>query len=475
MDITERRKAEETGLITEEKFRTLTEMNSAATFVYRDGGLVYANSAAAAITGYSMDELMAVDPWQILHADFREDVRKIIERALAEPTPSPVGRDTIQIVTKSGAIRWAAASAALVQWEGGAAALATLFDITELKQVEEALRGSEARYRTLYDDNPSMYFTVSAGGTVLSVNQFGAEQLGYAPEELVGKPVLAVFYEEDRHEVTEQLDACVMNPGEMRHWEFRKVRKDGEVIWVKEAARATLGTAGETIVLIVCEDITERRRTEEALRESEERYRALYQDNPSMYFTVSADGKVLSVNAFGGQQLGYSPDELVGRSVLDVFYKADRQEVAEQLAACVQSPGEMRHWEFRKVRKDGEVIWVKEAARATLGAAGETIVLIVCEDITERKRMEEELAQAREELERKVELQVKSEAAYGLTFRELTVLHLVATGSPDKDIAVALGISPLTVGKHVGNILTKMGAASRSEASARAVREYLLQ
>jgi len=300
MDITERRKAEETGLITKEKFRTLTEMNSAATFVYRDGGLVYANSAAAAITGYSMDELMAVDPWQILHADFREDVRKIIERALAEPTPSPVGRDTIQIVTKSGAIRWAAASAALVQWEGGAAALATLFDITELKQVEEALRGSEARYRTLYDDNPSMYFTVSAGGTVLSVNQFGAEQLGYAPEELVGKPVLAVFYEEDRQEVTEQLDACVMNPGEMRHWEFRKVRKDGEVIWVKEAARATLGTAGETIVLIVCEDITERRRTEEALRESEERYRALYQDNPSMYFTVSADGKVLSVNAFGG-------------------------------------------------------------------------------------------------------------------------------------------------------------------------------
>lgn len=348
MDVTERRKAEEALLITEEKFRTLTEMNTAATFVYRDGALVYANSAAAAITGYSIDELTAVDPWQILHADFREDVRKISESALTEPTPSLVGRDTIQIVMKSGAVRWAAASAALVQWEGGTAALATLFDITELKQAEEALRGSEVRYRTLYDDNPSMYFTVSAGGTVLSVNQFGAEQLGYAPEELVEKPVLAVFYEEDKQGVT------------------------------------------------------------------------------------------------------------------------------EQLAACVQSPGEMRHWEFRKVRKDGEVIWVKEAARATLGAAGETIVLIVCEDITERKRMEGELAKAREELELKVELQLKSEAAYGLTFRELTVLHLVAAGSSDKDIAVTLGISPHTVGKHVGNILTKMGAPSRSEASARAVRESLL-
>jgi len=475
MDVTERRQAEDALLVTEEKFRTLTEMNSAATFVYRDGRLVYANSAAAAITGYSMEELMAVDPWQILHADFREDVRKTLESALDGSMPSLEGRDTIKIVTKSGAVRWAAASAALVQWEGGAAALATLFDITELKQAEEALRDSEVRYRTLYDDNPSMYFTVSADGRVLSVNEFGAEQLGYSPDELVGRSVLEVFYEEDKQDVTEQLAACVERPGEVRHWEFRKVRKDGEVIWVEEAARATLGTAGEPIVLIVCEDITERRRTEEALRESEERYRALYQDNPSMYFTVSADGKVLSVNAFGGQQLGYSPDELVGRSVLEVFHEEDKQDVTEQLAACVQSPGEMRHWEFRKVRKDGEVIWVKEAARATLGAAGETIVLIVCEDITARKRVEDDLARAREELERKVELQVKSEAAYGLTFRELTVLHLVATGSSDKEMAETLGISRLTVSKHVANVLTKMGAATRSEASARAVRESLLE
>jgi len=132
------------------------------------------------------------------------------------------------------------------------------------------------------------------------------------------------------------------------------------------------------------------------------------------------------------------------------------------------------NWEFRKVRTNGEVICVKEAASATVDTNGETIVLIVCEDITERRRMEEELQKAREELEGQVEQQMQRGRAYGLTFRELTVLHLVAVGNSDREVAERLGISPLTVSKHVANILSKMGASSRSEAAARAVRESVL-
>jgi PAS domain S-box-containing protein len=346
-NISERKQSETALRVSEEKFRTLTQMNAAATFVYKKGRLLYANAAAAAMTGYSVAELLAMDPWQLVHPEFHDFLQNAWERSLA--TDSPPRHLELKIVTKEGQVRWMDYSAHLVQWEGHTAALGTSFDVTERKQVEEALRDSEERYRTLYQDNPSMYFTVNGAGTILSVNQFGAEQLGYAADELVGKPVLDVFYEEDRAEVAEQLALCIANLGERAHWEFRKVRKDGEVIYVKEQARATLDTNGETMVLLVCEDVTERR------------------------------------------------------------------------------------------------------------------------------QMEQELEKAREELERKVERQLESKAAYGLTFRELTVLHLVATGSSDKDIAVKLGISPLTVSKHVANILTKMGAASRSEASARAVRQSLLE
>ncbi|MFP5212044.1 MAG: sensor histidine kinase [Acidobacteriota bacterium] len=140
-------------------------------------------------------------------------------------------------------------------------------DITERKLAEKALRKSEERYRRLYEDNPTMYFTIDMDGTVLSVNSFGAEQLGYTPEELVGKPVLAVFHPDDRDAVREQVGRCMENPMHVANWEFRKVRKDGSIIWVREAARAVWRNDGtETVILVVCEDITAQKAMEEKLR-----------------------------------------------------------------------------------------------------------------------------------------------------------------------------------------------------------------
>jgi DNA-binding NarL/FixJ family response regulator len=90
-------------------------------------------------------------------------------------------------------------------------------------------------------------------------------------------------------------------------------------------------------------------------------------------------------------------------------------------------------------------------------------------------RAEEALQKARDELEGKVEHQLLRRNPYGLTFREFTVLHLVAAGESDKQIGITLGISHLTAQKHLSNILGKMNVASRTEASVRAVREGLLE
>jgi len=138
----------------------------------------------------------------------------------------------------------------------------------------------------------------------------------------------------------------------------------------------------------------ERERAEEALRQSEDRYRLLYEDNPSMYFTVDAEGSVRSVNKFGAKQLGYTVDELVGQSVLKAIHEDDKQAVLEQLRACFQNLAQPVQWEFRKVRKDGSILWVREVARAVHDADGHPVGLIVCEDITERRHLEEQLRQA---------------------------------------------------------------------------------
>ena len=94
---------------------------------------------------------------------------------------------------------------------------------------QEALQESEDRYRILYEDNPSMYFTVAQDGKILSVNQFGAKQLGYSVKELIGQPVIGVFLEDDKPLVQEHFNVCLQNPMKLFNWELRKQKKDGSV------------------------------------------------------------------------------------------------------------------------------------------------------------------------------------------------------------------------------------------------------
>ncbi len=131
-------------------------------------------------------------------------------------------------------------------------------------------------------------------------------------------------------------------------------------------------------------------------------FRAFYESNPCMCFAVDSGNIVLSANALGAHNLGYRVDELVGRSVLDVFHDEDRPMVRQQLAVCVAHPGKCASWELRKVKKDGGGIWVRETARAVQGANGELVVIIVCEDISARKLADQQLCALNEELERRV-------------------------------------------------------------------------
>lgn len=114
-----------------------------------------------------------------------------------------------------------------------------------------------------------MYFMIDAAGTILSVNPYGAEQLGYTVSELTGSSVLNIFHEADREAVQRNAVMCIEQLGRTMSWELRKIRKDGSMLWVRETARAVL-MRNQPVVLIVCEDVTERKRASEALREAQQ-------------------------------------------------------------------------------------------------------------------------------------------------------------------------------------------------------------
>jgi len=126
----------------------------------------------------------------------------------------------------------------------------------EQKHTETALRQSHRRYRALYDDTPAMFLTVDATGTILSVNRFGAAQLRYEVEELVGRPAAHLYPDGGWEQVQGHLQTCLDNPGSIQRWELPKRRRDGTNLWVRETARPAEDN-GNTTLLIVSEDITD--------------------------------------------------------------------------------------------------------------------------------------------------------------------------------------------------------------------------
>jgi PAS domain S-box-containing protein len=137
------------------------------------------------------------------------------------------------------------------------------------QNLREDLALSRERYRALYDYAPSMFFTIAEDRRVVSLNRFAMEHLGYSEEEVLNADVLSVFVPEDREAIKKQLENAFARPGQVFRWEARKRCKDGKVISVRESARAgrTLGDRLEAFV--VCDDVTDQKRTEQAMLQTQ--------------------------------------------------------------------------------------------------------------------------------------------------------------------------------------------------------------
>jgi PAS domain S-box-containing protein len=265
-------------------------------------------------------------------------------------------------------------------------------------EAEFHFNSNEELYRILYEDSPSMYFTLDRHGTVLSVNHFGAEQLGYAVEELVGRSVLAVFHEEDHAAVQNQLALLLEQPGQARHWQLRKVRKDGIVIWVEEDARAVLRNDSTMMVLVVCTDISELKRAEEELRDSRQHYKLLVDHATDIIYRIDTMGCFTFVNPTATRLTGYAEPELLGRHFTE-FIRPDYRVKAmrfywRQLVRKIRTT----YFEFPALAKDGREIWFGQNVQLMQEEGRITGLFSVTRDITERKRAEQALAASEKRL-----------------------------------------------------------------------------
>jgi PAS domain S-box-containing protein len=308
---------------------------------------------------------------------------------------------------------------------------------------------------------------VDKDNRVSLVNDAMCEFLGRSREEILGTPILDYLHAEDALSTIRAIRKMVLSKGLVtgivsRHvtpMGTRVIEWNGYPIFDEDGRYAGVHGAGR--------DISEHWRAQEALRESEQRFRTL-SEATFEGVALHKKGRILVANQTLAEMFGCQLSEVVGMRPVDFVAPGSRDLVLYATRSGYEEP-----FELIGLRKDRSTFPI-EARGKTTRYQGRTVGVATIRDLSKRKRAEEALQKARDELEGRVERRMRQVNGYGLTFRELAVLHLVVAGESDKEIAAVLGISTLTASKHLANILRKMGAASRTEAGVRALREGLL-
>lgn len=340
----------------------------------------------------------------------------------------------------------------------------------EVRPQRKQRRGNGDLLATVVQASNDAITVQDFSGRILAWNRGAERMYGYSEAEALEMNISAIYPEHNGH--TDRAMARKLEQGEsVGSFETLRRTKDGRTLDVWLTATVLRDDQGNPSAFSTTErDITERKRVERALRESEERFRVSLINSPVMVFSQD---KELRYTWLYHPRPPFDDTDVLGKTDADLLPLAEAERLRTIKLRVLQTGVGVR--EDIEVTGAGETHYfdltvepLRDATGAVVGVTGASL------DTTEHHRTEQKLQKAREELESRVERRMAGGSGYSLTFRELTVLHLVADGMADKEIAAQLGISPLTAQKHLSNILNKMGASSRTEAGVRAVREELL-
>jgi PAS domain S-box-containing protein len=384
----------------EEMLRTLSASSPLGIYIIQDGEIKYVNRQYCEYTGYGEEDLIGTSAERlVLYLDrelVREKSREMLEQRSAEPYE-------YRISGKDGEIRWLTETVTRIRFRGRSAVLGSVADITERRRVEMMLR-------TLSTSSPIGIY-IAQDGEFKFVNPQLQKFTGYTEEEMLGSKSVWYVYEEDRPSVRQ--NAIRMLKGEVNApYEYRAVRKDGTVMWAMEVVRS-IQYMGKEAVLGTLMDISER-------KQAEELFKTLSTGTPIGVFIIQ-DSRFEFVNPQFEEFMGYGKDELVGANPWKLVHPLDRDEVREK-SRQMQDGERKLPYEYRVVDKQGETRWVMETS-TSIQYRGRQAILGSLMDISEMKKAEEELKQAKEAAE--AASQAKSEFLANVSHEIRTPLNAI--------------------------------------------------
>jgi PAS domain S-box-containing protein len=390
-DITEHEDAEKARREAEEKYRDIFENAGEGIFQSTpEGQYIAANPALARIHGFDSPEELINSRRDITREVYVDSARRVEFKRQLEERGFVRGFEH-EIFRQDGSRIWCSVNARAVRDENGIVQYyeGTAQDITERKRTEAALRESEELFSKAFHSSPApLIMTRLSDGCFLNVNDAFLRTFEYKRAEVIGQTVstLGIYVDPgDRENLISEL----LERGSLRQYESRARTKSGRILDLLDFVEP-VNLKGEPCLLATAYDVTDRKRVEEALRESEERYRELFENAKDALYVHDLSGRYVSLNRAAEKLIGFNRDEIIGKHFSNFVVPRDLKHVRKNFCKKLDEESETSY-EIDLLTKDRRRVPVEVVSRLIYENGEPVGVQGTARDITERKRAQEAL------------------------------------------------------------------------------------
>ena len=387
-DITGRMQMEESLRLSEEKYRLMIDTMHESVVVAQDGRLKFFNHMTLnLLEDYSAQELFDIPFVEFIHPDDRKIVFENHQRRILKEEVHPTY--TFRVVTREGTVKWVEINAVLFEWQGKPATLNFLNEITKRKHSEEALRESEALFRSVVYNSSDLTILTDEQGITTFCSPQCKSVIGFPGDKFIGQKIPDIIHPDDVAMSQQAWEKVIHQKQGLRDFEYRIVDSEGMVRWLSHTADWIKKDDKVYGIQNTISNITKRKQAEQALRISEEKYKTMLNASPDGILLIDLKGIITEVSEIGLELFGAdNKDDLVGKDVYQ-FVPYDEANTIKDIFEKTTNEGLVQNIGI-KIKKKNQSIFFSEISSTLIQSpqGAPLSFMIIIRDISQRKKME---------------------------------------------------------------------------------------